>query len=151
MVNLRFAEDAEMKARSTQMKSAETAEKSKEDLNRLTETIIGFAIKVHKTLGPGFAEQIYERALAHELEHADIPLSKQEDVRVHYGKVDLGRQRIDLIVGDAVIVELKYVSHIMPLHKAQLLSYLKATEKRVGLILNFARTTLNVKRMVNRF
>ena len=145
------AEAAEMIPQSAQSEPAETAEKNKEELNHLTEQVIGLAIKIHKALGPGFVEQIYEQALAHEFNKAGLAVRTQQGVRVRYEGVDLGRQRIDLIVGDAVIVELKCVSRIMPLHQAQLLSYLKATEKRVGLILNFARTTLNVKRMVNRF
>lgn len=132
--------------------SAEGAdEATRNALNRLTEKVIGVAIKVHKKLGPGFMERLYEQALAHELSKEGLSVSRQKTLPVHYEGVALGNQRVDLLVGDEVIVEVKAVSEMTTLHEAQLLSYLRATDKRVGLILNFAKERLEIKRKVNRF
>ena len=119
----------------------------REQLNKLTEKIIGLAIKVHKKLGPGFVERIYEKALAYEFKKANINFREQVDIKVKYEDIELGYQRVDFIV-EEVIVELKSVSEISEIHEAQLLSYLKATNKKVGLILNFAKKKLDIKRMV---
>ena len=120
-------------------------------MNRLTEEIIGLAIKVHKRLGPGFVERIYEQALAYELQRCGIPAVRQKAITVRYEGLDLGAQRVDLLVGEEVIVEIKSVSEFNAIHEAQMLSYLRTADKRVGLILNFAKPTLSIKRMVNRF
>ncbi|MCK4575375.1 GxxExxY protein, partial [candidate division WOR-3 bacterium] len=98
----------------------------REQLNKLTEKIIGLAIKVHKKLGPGFVERIYEKALAYEFKKANINFREQVDIKVKYEDIELGYQRVDFIV-EEVIVELKSVSEISEIHEAQLLSYLKAT------------------------
>ena len=119
----------------------------REQLNKLTEKIIGLAIKVHKKLDPGFVERIYEKALAYEFKKANINFREQVDIKVKYEDIELGYQRVDFIV-EEVIVELKSVSEISEIHEAQLLSYLKATNKKVGLILNFAKKKLDIKRMV---
>ncbi|MCK4575500.1 GxxExxY protein [candidate division WOR-3 bacterium] len=119
----------------------------REQLNKLTEKIIGLAIKVHKKLDPGFVERIYEKALAYEFKKANINFREQVDIKVKYEDIELGYQRVDFIV-EEVIVELKSVSEISEIHEAQLLSYLKATNIKVGLILNFAKKKLDIKRMV---
>lgn len=125
---------------------------SREKLNKLTDRIIGISIDAHKFLGPGFIEKVYEKALAIEFKENKIRYSRQKEIEVKYrNNMLLGKQRVDFIVEDEVILELKAVSAIMDLHKAQMLSYLKTMDKRVGLILNFARPTLDIKRVVNNF
>ena len=122
-----------------------------EYLNKLSNEIIGLAIKVHKELGPGFVESIYEKALAYELRKANIKMSCQKIIRVDYENIKIGTQRIDIIVEDLIILELKAVSEINEIHEAQLLSYLKTANIKLGLILNFAKPTLDIKRIVNKF
>jgi GxxExxY protein len=104
----------------------------------LTEGIIGAAIEVHQHLGPGLLESVYEECLCHELRLRNIPFLAQLELPVIYkGQETGGKYRIDLIVADEVIVELKAVERLLPVHEAQLLTYLKLTGKRVGLVINF--------------
>jgi GxxExxY protein len=104
----------------------------------LTESIIGAAIEVHRHLGPGLLESVYEECMCHELRLRDIPFLRQVELPVIYKGVETGgKYRIDLIVANEVIVELKAVEQVLSVHEAQLLSYLKLTGKRVGLIINF--------------
>jgi GxxExxY protein len=107
-------------------------------INAITEAIIGAAMKVHSALGPGLLESAYEACLAHELRKAGFDVRSQVELPVIYDgvRVDLG-YRIDLLVNDLVIVELKCVEKIAPIHEAQILSYLKLGKKRIGLIINF--------------
>ena len=123
-------------------------------INAITEAIIGAAMKVHSALGPGLLESAYEACLAHELRKAGFDVRSQVELPVIYDgvRVDLG-YRIDLLVNDAVIVELKCVEKIAPIHEAQILSYLKLSKKRVGLIINFHVRHLKdgIKRVVNGF
>jgi GxxExxY protein len=107
-------------------------------INVITEAIIGAAMKVHSALGPGLLESAYEACLVHELRKAGFDVRSQVELPVIYDgvRVDLG-YRIDLLVNDAVIVELKCLERIAPIHEAQILSYLKLSRKRVGLIINF--------------
>jgi GxxExxY protein len=120
--------------------SPQRAQRNTESLgiNAITEAIIGAAMKVHSALGPGLLESAYEACLAHELRKAGFDVRSQVELPVIYDgvRVDLG-YRIDLLVNDAVIVELKCVEKIAPIHEAQILSYLKLSRKRVGLIINF--------------
>lgn len=104
----------------------------------LTEQIIGTAIEVHRALGPGLLESAYEECLCHEFRLRGIPFERQRALQVEYKniKLDCG-YRLDLVVDDKVILEIKCVEHMLPVHEAQLLTYLKMTGKRVGLILNF--------------
>jgi len=104
----------------------------------LTEQIIGSAIEVHRGLGPGLLESAYEECLCHELHLRGLKFQRQLPLPVEYKGVylDCG-YRIDIIVENAVILELKCVEHIVSVHEAQLLTYLKLTGKRVGLIFNF--------------
>ena len=110
-----------------------------------TKEIIGAAIEVHKDLGPGLLESVYEVCLCSELAERGIAFQRQVSLPVAYKgrKLDAGL-RIDLLVEDRVVVELKSVEALLPLHEAQLLTYLKLTGKKVGLILNF-----NVSRMTD--
>jgi GxxExxY protein len=124
---------------------------TKEGLNELSNKVIGLAIKAHKALGPGFIERIYEKALAYEFTNENIRFANQAIIKVNYQNVHLGNQRIDFMVEEEIILELKSVSEINNIHMAQLLSYLKTSNKKLGLILNFAKVTLDIKRVVNKF
>jgi GxxExxY protein len=109
----------------------------------LTNKIIGSAIEVHRDLGPGLLESAYEECLCHELHLRGINFQRQVALPVKYKNINLDcGYRIDLIVEDAVVLELKCLEHILPVHEAQLLTYLKLTGKRVGLILNFFTAAL---------
>jgi len=123
----------------------------REELNKLSNKIIGLAIEVHKELGPGFVEKIYEEAFAYELKKANLKFKRQFKIQVKYKKVDLGKQRVDFLVEGDIILELKSVSEINNIHKAQLLSYLKSANKSLGLVLNFAKQKLEIKRIVFNF
>lgn len=107
-------------------------------INAITEAIIGAAMRVHSALGPGLLESAYEACLAHELRKTGFDVRSQVELPVIYDsvRVDLG-YRIGLLVNDTVIVELKCVEKIAPIHEAQILSYLNLSRKRVGLIINF--------------
>jgi GxxExxY protein len=109
----------------------------------LTEQVIGAAIEVHRTLGPGLLESAYEECLCNELNLRALAFTRQTPLPVQYKGVSLDcGYRIDLIIEDKLILELKTLEHILPVHEAQLLTYLKLTGKRVGLILNFNVATL---------
>ena len=118
-------------------------------LEKLTEKIISSAIEVHKSLGPGFLESIYENALCRELSQRGIKFVRQQEIEVEYKDEAVGVHRIDLIIEGKVIVELKAVKGFEDIHYAQLLSYLRATRLKVGLLLNFGKPTLDIKRVVN--
>lgn len=120
---------------------------SYEELSELTGLIIGAAIEVHKALGPGFSEEIYAKALRHELQDRGIPFAVEAPFQVRYRGQTIGSRRIDLLVGDEVIVELKVVDENSA-HVAQTLSYLKVSGKKLGLILNFGKSRLGIKRVV---
>lgn len=106
-------------------------------INDLTKRIIGCAIEVHRALGPGLQERTYENAMAIELRAHDLPFDRQVSVPVAYKGEWVGDYRLDLVVNDAVIVEIKSVERGDPLFEAQVLAYLKASGKRVGLLINF--------------
>lgn len=118
----------------------------------LTEAIIGAALEVHKALGPGLLESTYEMCLAHELNLRRLTVIRQKSLPVHYkGLVLEDSYRPDLIVAEQVIVEIKSAASLLPVHQAQLLTYLKLTRLRVGLLINFNVAVLKtgIKRMVN--
>ena len=108
------------------------------ELNRITEQIIGEAIEVHKTLGPGLLESAYEECLCHELTLRGVSFQRQKPLPVEYNavKLDCG-YRLDLLVEGAVVVEIKAVEAIQPIHEAQLLTYLKLGRWKLGLLINF--------------
>ena len=112
--------------------------------------VIGAAIEVHRSLGPGFLERIYQEALCLELKARGLPFEAERSVCVHYRGVPIGRQRIDLVVAERVIVELKATTSVDPSAEARIISYLRATELRLGLLLNFNYATLKegLKRIV---
>ena len=107
------------------------------ELDRLANNVIGAAIEVHRNLGPGFLESVYEKALCKELELRDIAFSRQQVFRIEYKDSEVGEGRIDLLVGNELIVEIKAVSELAPIHSAQIMSYLKANNKILGLLINF--------------
>ena len=116
----------------------------------LTNRIIGAAIQVHRELGPGFLESIYERALAIELSHREIPFEKQLEIPIKYRDIEVGKHRLDMLVADEIVVELKAVSELENIHFVIVRSYLCAARKRHALLLNFAQPTLLVKRVQAR-
>ncbi len=114
----------------------------------LTGKIIAAAIDVHKKLGPGFVESIYENALVYELERRGLKVDQQVSVKVYYDDLLVGYHRLDLVVEDTIVVELKAIKQILDLHFAIARSYLRATNRRHGLMLNFAKTTLEIRRVI---
>ncbi|WP_246560395.1 GxxExxY protein [Geobacter grbiciae] len=116
-----------------------------EDLSR---EIIGAGIEVHKTLGPGFLESVYEEAFKLELGRREIPSEAQKQILIEYLGNVVGTHRLDLLVDSQVVVELKAVKDLNDAHFAQLRSYLKATGLKLGLLMNFSKSTLEVKRVV---
>ena len=103
----------------------------------MARAVIGAAIEVHRQLGPGFLESLYEEALCVELEGRQIPFERQKEISVLYKGRQIGVQRIDLLVGKSLIVELKAVESLAEIHKAQVISYLKATHLSLGMLINF--------------
>jgi GxxExxY protein len=123
-----------------------------EELNRISGIVIGAAIDVHRELGPGLLESTYEACLAFELSDRGMKVERQKSLPVIYRAVQLDcGYRIDLLIEDAVIVELKAVERIEPIHTAQLLSYLKLSSKKLGLLINFNVMVLKdgVRRVVS--
>jgi GxxExxY protein len=122
--------------------------------NRITEQVIGAAIEVHRHTGPGLLESVYEECLCYELSQLRLSFQRQVPLPVSYKgvKLDCG-YKMDVVVDDAVIVELKTVERILPVHTAQLLTYLKLSGKQVGLLMNFNEAVLRrgLKRLVNDF
>ncbi len=107
------------------------------EINRLTERIIGCAIEVHRVLGPGLLEQVYESAMCIEFEELGLRYIRQSRIPAYYKDRLLGDYKVDLIVEDLVIVEVKSVERMNPVFEAQLLTYLRLTGKRLGLLINF--------------
>jgi GxxExxY protein len=119
----------------------------KEVESDLSGKIIGAAIRVHRELGPGFLESVYEEALCLELAAAGLEFIRQMPVEIKYQGKKVGEHRLDLLVGDGVVVELKSVTELHDIFFATVRSYLKAANCSLGLLLNFAATTLQVKRV----
>ncbi len=126
----------------------------KRELNKITETIIGVAINVHRTLGPGLLESAYEACVAFDLAETGLLVEQQKPLPIVYRGVNLDcGYRLDLLVEKEVIVELKSVDKLLPIHKAQLMSYLKLSGCKVGLLINFNVEVLKggIVRIVNNF
>lgn len=116
--------------------------------------ITGLAIRVHKILGPGLLESVYERCLKYELESNGYDVKQQLVVKVNYEDIEFETDmKIDLLVNDCVVVELKTVESILPIHEAQLLTYMKLLRKPQGLLINFFTTniTKSMKPLVNEY
>ena len=109
-----------------------------EDVNTLARIVVDAAFRVHSTLGPGLLERVYEVCLAHELRKRGVNLETEVELPVIYDNVRLDAgMRIDLLVGGKLVIELKAVEKVLPVHKAQVLTYLKLTGHRLGLLINF--------------
>lgn len=106
--------------------------------NEITKIVIDLCVKIHKALGPGLLESVYEEVLSYELTKIGLSVARQLSIPVLYEniKMDIGF-RADIIVNDKIIIELKSIDSILPVHKKQLLTYLKLTGKKVGLLINF--------------
>lgn len=120
------------------------------DIELLARNVIGAAIAVHRALGPGFLESVYEEALCIEFDHQNIPYQRQHPIAVNYRDRNVGEGRLDLLVGEKLIVELKAVEAIAPIHMAQVISYLKTTGYNLGLLSNFNVPVLKdgIKRII---
>ncbi|HEY1685642.1 MAG TPA: GxxExxY protein [Tepidisphaeraceae bacterium] len=121
------------------------------ELNKITGAIIGAAIAVHKELGPGLLECLYENALAIEFATRNIPFTRQVPISVQYRGQIIGETRLDFIVADRVVVELKAVDRLSEVHSAQLICYLKITGHKLGILINFNVAALRqgIKRIAN--
>jgi GxxExxY protein len=127
------------------------ADERRWDLNGITEKIIGCAFKVGNTLGVGFLEEVYENALVHELRKISLFVEQQKALQVFYDGVVVGNFRADLLVEQAIIVELKAVSALEQRHFAQCMNYLKTTGLNLGLLINFGNPKVEIKRVVRNF
>ncbi len=127
---------------------------TKKEVTQLSYEIIGFAIRVHKELGPGLLESIYEKCLKYELELNGYDVKQQLLVKIDYFDLEFESDlRIDLLINDCVVVELKTVESILPIHEAQLLTYMKLLRRPQGLLINFNSTniTQSTKPFVNEY
>jgi len=126
----------------------------KKEVTQLSYEIIGLAIRVHKELGPGLLESVYEKCLKYELELNGYSVKKQVNVPVKYRDMEMDVDlRLDLLVNDTVVVELKAVETVLPVHEAQLLTYMKLMKKPQGLLINFFTDNISkaMKPFVNEY
>jgi GxxExxY protein len=114
----------------------------------LTEKIIGAAIEVHRQLGPGFLEAIYEKALIIELKKRGLAVRDQVDVPIYYDGIEVGLHRLDLFVEEIILIELKAIKNLEDIHFAIARSYLRAAGQKHGLLLNFAKMPLEIRRVI---
>ena len=117
------------------------------EYEELTSKIIAAAIEVHRDLGPGFLEAVYEKALIVELRRRGIKIEAQREIVILYKGVEVGTHRLDLLVEDLIVIDLKAVKCIESIHFAIIKAHIRAANRPIGLILNFARVTLEVKRV----
>ena len=120
------------------------------EVNEITEKIIGGAIEVHRNLGPGLLEPVYEKALIIEFEAINLKFENQKKLNVKYKNRDIGEYRIDFLIENSVVLELKSVERHDPVFEAQLLSYMKLGSYKVGLLINFNSKLLKdgIRRMI---
>lgn len=127
---------------------------TKKEITQLSYDITGLAIKVHRELGPGLLESVYEQCLIYELETNGYAVKQQLVVNIVYDDLEFeSNLKVDLLVEDAIVVELKAVENILPIHEAQLLTYMKLLHKPQGLLINFNTTNLvkSMKPFVNEY
>ena len=118
--------------------------------SELTSKIIGCAMTVHKTLGNGFQEVIYQRALEIEMRLAGIRFQREFEMPIYYREIRIGTRRVDFLVEEVVSVELKATTKLDDTHFAQAINYLEAYNLEIGLLINFGETSLNFKRLTNK-
>ena len=120
------------------------------ELDALARETIGAAIEVHRAVGPGFLESVYEEALCLELTHRSIAFARQVSIQICYRSCPVGQSQLDLMIAGQLVVELKAIPQILPVHVAQVISYLKAARKPLGLLLNFHVPVLQagIKRVI---
>jgi len=116
--------------------------------SELTGKIIGAAMEVHRIIGNGFQEVIYQRALAIEMEQRDLGFSREHEMTIYYKGVDIGTRRVDFFVEDKIMVELKAVKDLDDIHLAQAINYLEAYQMKIGLLINFGNRSLQFKRVM---
>ncbi len=127
---------------------------TKKEVTQLSYDIVGCAITVHKTLGPGLLESVYEKCLKEELVFQGFKVETQQKVKLEYRNVQIETElRLDLLVNDTIIVEIKSIENLLPVHEAQLLTYMSLLEKPQGLLINFYtdNITKTVKPLVNEY
>jgi GxxExxY protein len=115
----------------------------------ITHKIIGSAMKVHSTLGTGFQEVIYQRALAIEMTKQGLTFQRELEMQIYYDEQDIGTRRVDFLVDDKVMVELKAVAVLEDVHLAQAINYLEAYNLEIGLLINFGAKSLQYRRVIN--
>jgi GxxExxY protein len=118
--------------------------------SELTSKIIGCAMSVHKSLGNGFQELIYQRALAIEMRVSGLEYSREVEMPIYYREQHIGTRRVDFLVADKISVELKAITQLEDVHLAQAINYLEAYNLEIGLLINFGETSLNFKRFTNK-
>jgi GxxExxY protein len=117
--------------------------------SELTGKIIGCAMKVHRILGNGFQELIYQRCLAIEMQNQGLGFARELEMMIYYEGIDVGTRRVDFLVEDTVMVELKALGHLEDIHLAQTLNYLEAYKLETALLINFGTRSLEFKRITN--
>ncbi len=120
------------------------------EIDTLTHKIIGCAMKVHNILGNGFQEVIYQRALAIEMEKQSFDFQREMEMTIYYEEIAIGTRRVDFFVENAVMVELKAVEKLLPVHKAQAINYCEAYSIADGLLINFGGLSLEFNRVYNK-
>ena len=123
---------------------------NKVEVDKITHKIIGCAMQVHNELGNGFQEVIYQRALAIEMSHQGLGFEREKEMPIYYREEPIGERRVDFFVEGLVMVELKAVEKIEPMHKAQAINYCEAYNIADGLLINFGGTSLEFKRVYNK-
>ena len=114
----------------------------------LSHSIIGAAIEVHRMLGPGFSEAVYQAALEHELKLRGIPFESKKLVTVEYKGAAVATYYLDLVADGKIVIELKALSELVPVHESQVIAYLKASGLKLGLLFNFGKQRLQTKRII---
>lgn len=124
--------------------------KSPVEFNDCTSKIIGCAMKVHSTLGNGFQEVIYQRALELEMAHEGLSFAREMEMPIFYRNVEIGKRRVDFFVEGEIMVELKAIIELEDVHLAQAINYLEAYNIKTGLLINFGSKSLQFKRLINK-
>ena len=114
----------------------------------ITRRVIGCAMKVHSTLGNGFQEVIYQRALAYEFKKEGLLFEREKEMTIYYNNIEIGNRRVDFLVDEDIMVELKALTELQAVHSAQAINYIEAYKVKVGLLINFGARKVEVRRYV---